>query len=121
MISAWLLHQAKLLEHNVRFGDPECECLMMRLQSDLLELLLAATSGDLQSQQPQWSPDTALTVILAAKGYPGSYSKGTLISGLQHLEPAKVTSSPSSGSSIQHLPFLGCAWKPSQEARCLGN
>ena len=86
----WLLNQAKLLEHNVRFGDPECECLMMRLQSDLLELLLAATSGELQFQQPKWTPDAALTVILAAKGYPGAYSKGSLISGLQDLEPAKV-------------------------------
>ena len=54
--------QARLLEHNVRFGDPECQCLMMRLQSDLLEVLLAAADGRLSGAQLQWSPDTALTV-----------------------------------------------------------
>ncbi len=58
--------QARLLEHNVRFGDPECQCLMVRLQSDLLETLLAAADGKLAAARPlRWSPDTALTV-----GYP---------------------------------------------------
>lgn len=86
------LLQAKLLEHNVRFGDPECECLMLRLESDLLELLLAASSGDLEGQKPVWSPTAALTVIMAAKGYPGSYKKGSVIGGLDSLNPAKVHS-----------------------------
>ena len=54
--------QARLLEHNVRFGDPECQCLMMRLQSDLLEVLLAAADGRLGSAQLHWSPEKALTV-----------------------------------------------------------
>ena len=54
--------QARLLEHNVRFGDPECQCLMMRLQSDLLEVLLAAADGRLGSMKLQWSPEKALTV-----------------------------------------------------------
>lgn len=54
--------QARLLEHNVRFGDPECQCLMMRLQSDLLEVLLAAADGHLGATQLQWSPEKALTV-----------------------------------------------------------
>lgn len=54
--------QARLLEHNVRFGDPECQCLMVRLQSDLLEALLAAADGRLGSAQLQWSPEKALTV-----------------------------------------------------------
>ena len=54
--------QARLLEHNVRFGDPECQCLMMRLQSDLLEVLLAAAEGRLGAAQLQWSPEKALTV-----------------------------------------------------------
>ena len=56
--------QARLLEHNVRFGDPECQCLVMRLQSDLLEVLLAAADGQLSGTQLQWSPDTALTVSM---------------------------------------------------------
>ena len=54
--------QARLLEHNVRFGDPECQCLMTRLQSDLLEVLLAAAEGHLGDAQLQWSPQKALTV-----------------------------------------------------------
>ncbi len=54
--------QARLLEHNVRFGDPECQCLMMRLQSDLLEVLLAAADGRLGKAQLQWSPKKALAV-----------------------------------------------------------
>ncbi len=58
--------QARLLEHNVRFGDPECQCLMMRLQSDLLEVLLAAANGQLSGTQLQWSPDTALTVSMTS-------------------------------------------------------
>lgn len=58
----WLPDQAWLLEHNVRFGDPECQCLMVRLRSDLLQLLLAAADGNLSASQLQWSPDTALTV-----------------------------------------------------------
>ena len=82
--------QAKLLEHNVRFGDPECQCLMMRLKSDLLEMLLAATSEQLGQIKPQWSPEAALTVVLAAKGYPGSYAKNTPIRGLEDVSTAKV-------------------------------
>ena len=59
----WCAAQARLLEHNVRFGDPECQCLMMRLRSDLLEVLLAAAEGRLgASTQLQWSPEKALTV-----------------------------------------------------------
>ncbi len=58
----WVHEQARLLEHNVRFGDPECQCLMVRLQSDLLEVLLAAADGNLSASQLQWSPDSALTV-----------------------------------------------------------
>lgn len=74
---------AKLLEHNVRFGDPECEALMVRLESDLLDLLVAAADGKLAAHPPlRWSPDPALTVVLAAKGYPGAYQAGTPIRGL---------------------------------------
>ena len=71
-----------LLEHNVRFGDPECEVLMVRLQSDLLELLLAAADGSLaRAPPPLWSPDPALTVVLASNGYPGAYEPGSIIRG----------------------------------------
>ena len=72
----------KLIEYNVRFGDPECQVLMLRLQSDLLPLLLAAAQGDLSGVDVAWTDQTAVTVVMAAKGYPGDYEKGSVIRGL---------------------------------------
>lgn len=71
--------RAMLLEHNVRFGDPECQGLMVRMDSDLLPALLAACQGKLQDVAVTWKEGTALTVVMAARGYPGSYAKGTVI------------------------------------------
>jgi phosphoribosylamine--glycine ligase len=72
----------KVLEFNVRFGDPECQTLMMRLDSDLLEALLAARDGTLDRLVMRWRPETALCVVMAARGYPGEPLKGTTIGGL---------------------------------------
>jgi phosphoribosylamine---glycine ligase len=72
----------KLIEYNVRFGDPECQVLMPRLMSDLVPALLASHDGVLKSVDLRWYPDAALTVVMAAKGYPGSYAKGSVIEGL---------------------------------------
>jgi phosphoribosylamine---glycine ligase len=72
----------KLIEYNVRFGDPECQVLMPRLMSDLVPALLASRDGVLKSVDLRWYPDAALTVVMAAKGYPGSYAKGSAIDGL---------------------------------------
>ncbi|MDX9860608.1 MAG: phosphoribosylamine--glycine ligase [Rhodospirillales bacterium] len=72
----------KLLEYNVRFGDPECQPLMVRLKSDLLEALLACADGNLDQVTLEWHDAAALTVVMAAKGYPGAYEKGTEIRGL---------------------------------------
>jgi phosphoribosylamine--glycine ligase len=72
----------KLYEYNVRFGDPECQVLMMRLKSDLLAALLATADGVLDSFDLRWRDDVALTVVMASKGYPGDYMKGTEIRGL---------------------------------------
>src|SRR5215510_14935996 len=72
----------KLIEYNVRFGDPECQVLMLRLMSDLVPALLACCDGMLKSFDLRWFPDPALTVVMAAKGYPGSYGKGSVIEGL---------------------------------------
>jgi phosphoribosylamine--glycine ligase len=72
----------KLIEYNVRFGDPECQVLMMRLMSDIVPALLAARDGVLKNFDLRWYPQVALTVVMAAKGYPGSYAKGTPIEGL---------------------------------------
>jgi phosphoribosylamine--glycine ligase len=72
----------KLIEYNVRFGDPECQVLMLRLMSDLVPALLGATDGVLRNFDLRWFPEAALTVVMAAKGYPGSYAKGSVIEGL---------------------------------------
>ena len=73
----------QLIEYNVRFGDPECQVLMMRLKSDILPALIACCDGELASFDLRWYPETALVVVMAAKGYPGRYEKGTAIAGLE--------------------------------------
>ena len=78
--------QPRLVEYNVRFGDPECQVLMMRLGAQALDALLACAEHRLAGHQIHWADDHALTVVLAAKGYPGSYEKGTEIKGLDRIE-----------------------------------
>jgi len=80
-----------LIEYNVRFGDPECQVLMMRLQSDLLELMCATAKGKLaEADPPRFSDDAALTVVMAANGYPDTPEKGGDIGGLDAVTGAKV-------------------------------
>lgn len=76
----------KLIEYNTRFGDPECQVLMMRLQSDLLPILLAAADGALDKVSVGWSKDVALTVVMAADGYPEAPQKGSIIRGIGAAE-----------------------------------
>ncbi len=76
----------RLIEFNVRFGDPEAQALMMRLDSDLLELMTATVAGRLATVAAAWSGDVALTVVMAAKGYPGAYAKGSAIAGIHRAE-----------------------------------
>jgi len=76
----------KLIEYNVRFGDPECQVLMPRLESDLIDLLEAAAKGELAGKTATWSTDTALTVVLAARGYPGAARKGGAINNLDQAQ-----------------------------------
>ena len=77
----------ELIEYNCRFGDPECQVMLMRLESDLVELLLACAEGRLAAiEPPRFSPDTALTVVLAADGYPGTPKKGGTIAGVEAAE-----------------------------------
>jgi len=73
----------KLVEYNCRFGDPETQVMMVRLKSDLLAALLAARDGRIGDTSLEWSDDVALTVVMASKGYPGSYQKGHVIHGLE--------------------------------------
>ncbi len=83
--------KAKVLEYNCRFGDPETQPIMMRLQSDLVKLCLAAVDGKLDTVQANWDPRAALGVVLAAGGYPYDYSKGDVISGLDTpVENSKI-------------------------------
>ncbi len=81
----------ELIEYNVRFGDPECQVLMMRLKSDLLPLLHATATGTLDQVSAEWTDDPALTVVMASEGYPGSYDKDTPIRHIPEAgEDAKV-------------------------------
>jgi phosphoribosylamine--glycine ligase len=73
----------RLIEFNVRFGDPECQALMVRLRSDLLPALLAACDGELARFDLRWDPLHSLVVVMAARGYPGSYAKGSEIRGIE--------------------------------------
>jgi|SRR5690625_120968 len=72
----------KLIEYNARFGDPETQALMLRLRSDLVPALMAAATGSLADVTLDWSPDPAITVVMAARGYPGEHGRGDPISGL---------------------------------------
>jgi phosphoribosylamine--glycine ligase len=80
--------EPKLIEYNCRFGDPECQVLVPRLKSDLLSALIAARDGVLDTFDLRWRNDAALTVVMAAKGYPGAYEKGSEIRGLS--EAARI-------------------------------
>jgi phosphoribosylamine--glycine ligase len=80
--------EPRLVEYNCRFGDPECQVLMMRLKSDLATALLAARDGEIAHLDLRWNDDAALAVVMAAHGYPGNYSKGSEIHGVE--DAAKI-------------------------------
>ncbi|MDQ2065835.1 phosphoribosylamine--glycine ligase [Xinfangfangia sp. CPCC 101601] len=77
--------RARLVEYNCRFGDPETQVLMIRLGAQALDLLLACAEGRLDEARANWAEDHALTVVMAAQGYPGEYAKGSVIGGLEAL------------------------------------
>jgi len=81
----------KLVEYNVRFGDPECQVLMARLQSDIVPALLAVAKGDISGVQFAWAQEVALTVVMAAEGYPENVKKGSEIKGLDKAAAQGVT------------------------------
>jgi phosphoribosylamine--glycine ligase len=83
----------QLIEYNARFGDPECQVLMLRLKSDLVPALVAASDGVLKNFDLRWHEDAALTVVMAANGYPGAYARGSVIEGLdaaQEVEGVEI-------------------------------
>jgi len=79
--------QPRLVEYNVRFGDPEIQAIAMRLGGQILDLLLASAEGTLAEASVNWADDHALTIVMAAKGYPGAYQKGEAIGGLGERSP----------------------------------
>jgi phosphoribosylamine--glycine ligase len=91
----------KLIEYNVRFGDPECQVLMARLNSDLLPLLLASRDGTLDQTTVSWKPEVALTVVMASKGYPGPYEKDTLIRNVDAADRAEHVTVFHAGTALE--------------------
>ena len=75
----------RLVEYNVRFGDPECQVLMMRLGGQILDALLSTAEGKLDDVKINWAEDHSITVVMASNGYPGPYNKGSIIDGLDEL------------------------------------
>ena len=82
--------EAKVLEFNCRFGDPETQPIMMRLKSDLVDLCLSAVNGELENKSTEWDTRAALGVVMAAQGYPDAYEKGKVISGLSNVDQADI-------------------------------
>jgi phosphoribosylamine---glycine ligase len=99
----------KLIEYNVRFGDPECQVLMLRLMSDLVPALGAARDGMLKTFDLRWFPDAALTVVMAARGYPGAYEKGSIIRGLNEAEKIEEVEIFHAGTKDEHGHILANA------------
>ncbi|RED53986.1 phosphoribosylamine--glycine ligase [Aestuariispira insulae] len=90
----------KVIEFNVRFGDPECQVLMMRLGNDILALLDASASGALDQARPAWKDETALTVVMAADGYPGAYEKNTVIRNLDAAQADEAVTIFHAGTAL---------------------
>ena len=91
----------RVLEFNCRFGDPETQVVLPRLQSDLLEVLLAVADGDLASVQPKWTDRVAVCVVIASGGYPGSYEKGKPIRGVEEAEELEDVAVFHAGTAMQ--------------------
>jgi len=94
----------KVLEFNCRFGDPETQAVLMRLDSDLFELLFAAVDGRLEEAEARWDPRSAVCVVMASRGYPGKYDSGKVITGLEKLAGAEDVCVFHAGTKkIEHL------------------
>jgi len=92
----------RVLEYNVRFGDPECQPLLMRLQSDLVDLIEATLDGQLdQVEPPQWDSQASVCVVMASEGYPGSYQKGHVIEGIDEADAMDKVKVFHAGTTLQ--------------------
>ena len=99
----------RLVEYNARFGDPETQVLMMRLGAQALDVMLACARGELDKAQVNWAQDHAITVVMAARGYPGSYQKGTRINGLDGIaeDSKNMVFHAGTGRADDHLVATG--------------
>ena len=91
----------ELIEYNVRFGDPECQVLMMRMESDLVKLLVAAADGKLAGLKSKWCDEVALSVVMAAQGYPGDYAKGSEIGNLAAAQENEAVEIFHAGTKVE--------------------
>jgi phosphoribosylamine---glycine ligase len=99
----------KLVEYNARFGDPECQVLMLRMMSDIVPALIACADGQLHHMSLRWYDETAITVIMATKGYPGDYAKGSRIDGLDEAANGESVEIFHAGTRLQdgHITAYG--------------
>ena len=96
----------KLLEYNVRMGDPEAQPIVMRLRSDMAELLMALGEGRLAAHEPHWSPNPSVCVVLASKGYPGKPEVGSVITGIAAAETRGGIKVFHAGTKFENLQLL---------------
>ena len=97
----------KVLEFNARFGDPECQAILMRLKSDLLDALEAVVDEKLDRVELEWDPRPAVTVVMASEGYPGHYERGRVINNLEEAERMADVKVFHAGTSLRSDPTLG--------------
>ncbi len=97
----------KVLEFNVRFGDPECQAVLMRLRSDLLDALEAVVDERLETAELDWDPRPAITVVMAAEGYPGPYERGRTINNLEEADRMPDVKVFHAGTALRSDPFGG--------------
>ena len=121
----------KLVEYNARFGDPECQVMMMRMESDIVPLLHAVATGTLAGHDVAWKDQFALTVIMATQGYPGDYGKGSEIKGVDGLDNNALTVFHAgtkrdgnrllaNGGRVLNVTALGASVKEAQESAYRG-
>ncbi len=97
----------KVLEFNVRFGDPECQAVLMRLKSDLLDVLEAVIDERLDTVELEWDPRPAVTVVMASEGYPGHYERGSVINNLEQADKMADVKVFHAGTALRSDPQLG--------------
>ena len=110
---------AKLVEYNIRFGDPECQVLMLRMKNDIVQLILDCIDGKLNKTQIEWEDDNCATVVMASKGYPGEYKKNTIIRGIEKLESSDIFQVFHAGTNKRRIHHYGAGGRHVAKCRHL--